>query len=267
MLWGPWLIWKIQRPVWFICIFGQLVMLSLDKALWVFKSWMTSINVLSFLHFLSEVILFKVNACNPGEKAFPCDLDAWLCTRKAIHQLTQELIKLGVQYMGLCCGSRSHYLRAMAEELGRKPPASRYSPDMSQHLSQQTSKHNIYAAQTFNTNVSMAQRWGWQKRLAVRKISPYISSKKQQSYLIACILHQTSTHLKRNAKHGNWSALKNKCSPFPASYVLLSLSSLYTNSCNGAIEGMLTVLITPSNVLSQLIMMWSDSSFVISSSV
>ena len=35
--------------------------------------------------------------------------------------------------MGLCCGNRAHYIRAMAEMLGRSPPASKYSADMTQH--------------------------------------------------------------------------------------------------------------------------------------
>ena len=33
-------------------------------------------------------------------------------------------------------GNRASYTRSMAEALGRSPPASKYSPDMSQHISQ-----------------------------------------------------------------------------------------------------------------------------------
>jgi betaine-homocysteine S-methyltransferase len=40
---------------------------------------------------------------------------------------------LGVNYIGLCCGGAPHYIRSMAERLGRTVPASRYSPDMAQH--------------------------------------------------------------------------------------------------------------------------------------
>jgi hypothetical protein len=95
-----------------------------------------------------------VNLKDPitGVQAFPGDLDAWLCSRQRIHDLTKELKELGVQYMGLCCGNRAHYTRAMAEELGRRPPASRYSPDMSQHLSSlQDADHN-HAASKFYCN-------------------------------------------------------------------------------------------------------------------
>ena len=36
-------------------------------------------------------------------------------------------------YVGICCGGAPHHVRAMAEALGRTPPASRYSPAMELH--------------------------------------------------------------------------------------------------------------------------------------
>ena len=41
--------------------------------------------------------------------------------------------ELGVRYIGLCCGAAPHHVRSLAEALGRTPPGSRYSPDMSKH--------------------------------------------------------------------------------------------------------------------------------------
>jgi betaine-homocysteine S-methyltransferase len=38
-----------------------------------------------------------------------------------------------VRYLGVCCGAGPHHIRSMAEALGKTPPASRYSPDMSKH--------------------------------------------------------------------------------------------------------------------------------------
>ncbi|MBI2466838.1 MAG: hypothetical protein HYV62_03315 [Candidatus Rokubacteria bacterium] len=38
---------------------------------------------------------------------------------------------LGVNYIGSRCGAVAHHVRAMAEALGRKPPASAKSPDLS----------------------------------------------------------------------------------------------------------------------------------------
>src|SRR5207237_4753706 len=35
--------------------------------------------------------------------------------------------------LGVCCGTAPHHIRAMAEALGRTPPASRYTADMSKH--------------------------------------------------------------------------------------------------------------------------------------
>ena len=39
---------------------------------------------------------------------------------------------LGVDYIGIC-GGAPHHVRAMAEALGRRPPASRYSPAIELH--------------------------------------------------------------------------------------------------------------------------------------
>ena len=40
---------------------------------------------------------------------------------------------MGVRYLGVCCGAGPQHIRAMAEALGRTPPASRYTADMSKH--------------------------------------------------------------------------------------------------------------------------------------
>ena len=41
-----------------------------------------------------------------------------------------------IPFIGLCCGNVASYIRTMAETLGRQPEASKFSPDMSKHLSQ-----------------------------------------------------------------------------------------------------------------------------------
>ena len=68
-----------------------------------------------------------------GEMAFPTGLDPFACTRDEIGEFAREAHEAGVRYLGVCCGNASHYTRAMAEALGRTPPASRYSADMSKH--------------------------------------------------------------------------------------------------------------------------------------
>jgi betaine-homocysteine S-methyltransferase len=70
----------------------------------------------------------------PGGQAFPTALDPFTCNRNEIGVFTSEAALAGVRYFGLCCGAAPHHVRAMAEALGRTPPASRYSADMSKHV-------------------------------------------------------------------------------------------------------------------------------------
>lgn len=70
--------------------------------------------------------------CIPG-LAFPTALDNLTCNRYEIAEFAKKAWALGVNYQGVCCGAGPHHIRAMAEALGKNPPASRYSPDMSKH--------------------------------------------------------------------------------------------------------------------------------------
>jgi betaine-homocysteine S-methyltransferase len=70
--------------------------------------------------------------CIP-DRPFPTALDALACNRYEIAEFAKKALALGVQYQGVCCGAGPHHIRAMAEALGKNPPASRYSPDMSKH--------------------------------------------------------------------------------------------------------------------------------------
>lgn len=69
----------------------------------------------------------------PGGLPFPVALDPFVCTRYEMGEFARRAKALGVRYMGGCCGTGPHHIRAMAEALGRATPASRYSPDMSKH--------------------------------------------------------------------------------------------------------------------------------------
>jgi betaine-homocysteine S-methyltransferase len=71
--------------------------------------------------------------CIPGGMPFPTALEPFTCNRFEIAEFAKEAVGLGVRYIGLCCGAMPHHVRAVAEALGRKPPASRYSADMSKH--------------------------------------------------------------------------------------------------------------------------------------
>ena len=69
----------------------------------------------------------------PGDRPFPSALDPFVCNRYELEDFARRAHALGVAYLGVCCGAGPHHIRAVAEGLGRTPPASRYSPDMSKH--------------------------------------------------------------------------------------------------------------------------------------
>ncbi len=68
-----------------------------------------------------------------SHRPFPVALDPFTCTRYEIADFTVAARDLGVAYFGICCGAGPHHIRAMAEALGRTPPASGYTADMSKH--------------------------------------------------------------------------------------------------------------------------------------
>ena len=70
----------------------------------------------------------------PDGRTFPVALEPFLCNRFEVADFAREAVDLGVRYVGLCCGAAPHFIRSMAEALGRTSPASRYSPDMSKHF-------------------------------------------------------------------------------------------------------------------------------------
>jgi betaine-homocysteine S-methyltransferase len=69
----------------------------------------------------------------PDGRPFPVALDPFTCNRYELADFTRRARELGVDYLGVCCGAGPHHIRAVAEALGRTPPASQYSADMSKH--------------------------------------------------------------------------------------------------------------------------------------
>jgi betaine-homocysteine S-methyltransferase len=82
---------------------------------------------------------YRTHAAEPtfqsldGGRSFPVALDPHTCSRYDVAEFARSALALGVTYLGLCCGAAPHHIRAMAEAMGRRPPASRFSPDMSKH--------------------------------------------------------------------------------------------------------------------------------------
>jgi betaine-homocysteine S-methyltransferase len=71
--------------------------------------------------------------CIPGDRPFPTALDPFTCNRYELGEFARAAHELGVSYLGVCCGAAPHHIRSVAEALGRTPPASRFSADMSRH--------------------------------------------------------------------------------------------------------------------------------------
>jgi betaine-homocysteine S-methyltransferase len=68
-----------------------------------------------------------------GERVFPLALEPFLYNRFEMAAFAQQAQAIGVNYIGICCGGAPHYVRAMAEVLGRTVPASKYSPAIELH--------------------------------------------------------------------------------------------------------------------------------------
>jgi betaine-homocysteine S-methyltransferase len=68
-----------------------------------------------------------------GSRPFPTALDPFVCNRFEIAEFGREALAMDIRYLGVCCGAGPHHIRALAEAVGKRPPASRYSADMSKH--------------------------------------------------------------------------------------------------------------------------------------
>lgn len=68
-----------------------------------------------------------------GHVAFPTELDPFVLTRTEMASYATEARQLGINYIGSCCGSAPHHVRAMAEALGRTTPNSQFSPQLHLH--------------------------------------------------------------------------------------------------------------------------------------
>jgi betaine-homocysteine S-methyltransferase len=71
--------------------------------------------------------------CLPDDRPFPTALDPFTCNRYELGEFGKDAYELGIRYLGVCCGAGPHHIRSLAEALGRRPAASRYTADMSKH--------------------------------------------------------------------------------------------------------------------------------------
>jgi methionine synthase I (cobalamin-dependent) len=68
-----------------------------------------------------------------GSRPFPIALDPFTCNRFEIAEFGRQAAAIDIRYLGVCCGAGPHHIRALAEAVGKHPPASKYSADMSKH--------------------------------------------------------------------------------------------------------------------------------------
>ena len=70
----------------------------------------------------------------PHGRAFPTALDPLYCNRYEIQEFGKEAVKLGINYLGVCCGATPIHIREIAEAAGLKVPASKYREKMENHF-------------------------------------------------------------------------------------------------------------------------------------
>ncbi len=71
---------------------------------------------------------------SPHNRNFPTALDPLYCNRYEIRDFAEEAWKMSIRYIGVCCGAAPMHIREVAEAMGRKPKASRYSENMQKHF-------------------------------------------------------------------------------------------------------------------------------------
>ena len=77
------------------------------------------------------------NGCtcqSPHGRPFPTALDPLRTNRYEMRAFAEEAWKIGVRYLGVCCGASPADIREVAEAMGRTPPASRFREDIGRHF-------------------------------------------------------------------------------------------------------------------------------------
>ena len=70
----------------------------------------------------------------PDDRAFPTALDPLYVNRYEMAEFARQAYAADIRYLGVCCGASPAHIRAVAEAVGKRPPASRYTPDMAKHI-------------------------------------------------------------------------------------------------------------------------------------
>ena len=77
------------------------------------------------------------NGCTchaPHGRTFPTALDPLYCNRYEMRAFFEEVNKIGIKLLGVCCGATPMHQREVAEAVGLTVPASKYRENMSNHF-------------------------------------------------------------------------------------------------------------------------------------
>ncbi|XP_052238832.1 betaine--homocysteine S-methyltransferase 1-like isoform X4 [Dreissena polymorpha] len=69
-----------------------------------------------------------------GKSLYPLDINCYMCNRSDVYAFAKKAKAIGIEYIGLCCGNASNLMRELAEAYDRKPPSSKYAPDLSKSI-------------------------------------------------------------------------------------------------------------------------------------
>lgn len=88
------------------------------------------------------------NGCccpSPHGRTFPTALDPLYCNRYELRDFAEKAYKMGVHYLGVCCGASPMLIREVADAVGLVVPGSKYKERMENHFmygsNKRTAKH------------------------------------------------------------------------------------------------------------------------------
>ena len=71
-------------------------------------------------------LLLTDHVCPANNPVYPRGMEPFCISPIEITEFTKKCLSLGLKYLGICCGNSGELTCAMAEAMGRKPPASKY---------------------------------------------------------------------------------------------------------------------------------------------
>ncbi|CAN5400838.1 hypothetical protein BH23ACT6_BH23ACT6_04670 [soil metagenome] len=76
----------------------------------------------------------RASVSSPHGRPFPTALDPLLANRYEIGAFARESHRLGINYLGVCCGASPMLIREVAEAVGLNTESSRFSENMGNHF-------------------------------------------------------------------------------------------------------------------------------------